>query len=73
MARSSTAVTHDLAPAGGVGVVVRGQKRLELGGHGLLDDPLRAIAHQIGQLVGNGWIGKGSRRIVGQGGGTSFV
>lgn len=67
------AVAYNLTASRDIGLGVSRQKRVQLGGYGLLDHALRTSAYEIGELVGKRWISEGNRRIVTHGGGTSPI
>jgi hypothetical protein len=66
------AVAHYMPAALVVGVVVVGQKRLEVGLHGLSDRALGVSADQVGYLIATGGDQERNCRIVGYGG-TLFI
>ena len=55
---------HRQATAGLPLVPVLNQKRFQLCLHRLADQPLRASAHQVSELVSESWIGLGNETTV---------
>src|SRR5690606_16309194 len=59
------AIAHDGTAAALVPIaLVRLEKRLQLRPHRLANDPLRALADQVAELVSKGWIAEGNNRIL---------